>query len=108
MHEQISSKIITYSVFLFTLSIVGISVVSMILPALIISYTYDFPHTLNPFEFSPWTIPIFSSGSADTVICGIILRNMTKIIEKNALFLYIKNFLLIEILLVAYHPLFLI
>ena len=61
MHEQISSKIITYSVFLFTLSIVGISVVSMILPALIISYTYDFPHTLNPFEFSPWTIPIFSS-----------------------------------------------
>ena len=55
MSEQISSKLVTYAVFLVTLGIVGISVISVIFPALIISNTYEFPNDLEPFETSPWT-----------------------------------------------------
>ena len=58
MSEQISSKLVTYAVFLVTLGIVGISVISVIFPALIISSTYEFPNDLDPFEISPWTLPI--------------------------------------------------
>ena len=53
-----SSKLVTYAVFLVTLGIVGISVISVIFPALIISSTYEFPNDLDPFETSPWTLPI--------------------------------------------------
>ena len=58
MSEQISSKLVTYATFLVTLGIVGISVISVIFPALIISSTYEFPNDLDPFEMSPWTLPI--------------------------------------------------
>tara|TARA_B100000029_G_scaffold335242_1_gene327365 strand:- start:795 stop:2015 length:1221 start_codon:yes stop_codon:yes gene_type:complete len=60
--EQISSKLITYAVFLITLGIIGISTVSVIFPALIISTTYEFPIELNPFETSPWFFPILLSN----------------------------------------------
>ncbi len=62
MSEQISSKLITYAVFLITLGIIGISTVSVIFPALIISTTYEFPIELNPFETSPWFFPILLSN----------------------------------------------
>ena len=58
MSNQVSSKLVTYAVFLATLGIVGISVISVIFPALIISSTYEFPIELDPFEISPWTLPI--------------------------------------------------
>ena len=58
MSEQISSKLLTYAVFLATIGIVGISVISVIFPALIISSTYEFPNELDPFETSPWALPI--------------------------------------------------
>ncbi len=61
MSEQISSKLVSYAVFLVTLGIVGISVISVIFPALIISNTYEFPHDLDPFETSPWALPIIIS-----------------------------------------------
>ena len=61
MPESISSKIVTYVVFLFTLAIIGISIISVIFPALIITHTYEFELNLDPFETSPWTIPIISS-----------------------------------------------
>ena len=64
MTETVISKTITYVVFLFTISIIGISVISVIFPALIITQTYDYPLDLNPFETSPWLTPILlSSGS---------------------------------------------
>ena len=61
MSEQISSKLVTYAVFLATLGIVGISIISVIFPALIISNTYEFPNNLEPFETSPWALPIIIS-----------------------------------------------
>ena len=60
MSETTISKSITYVVFLFSIGIIGISVISVIFPALIISQTYDFPLDLNPFETSPWALPIIS------------------------------------------------
>ena len=58
MSETTISKSITYTVFLFSIGIIGISIISVIFPALIISQTYEFPLDLNPFEISPWALPI--------------------------------------------------
>ena len=62
LSEQIASKLVTYAVFLITISIIGISVISVIFPALIISTTYEFPINLEPFETSPWLLPIIISN----------------------------------------------
>ena len=61
MSETRISKTITNATFLFSIGIIGFSVISVIFPALIISQTYEFPLDLNPFEISPWTSPIFIS-----------------------------------------------
>ena len=61
MSEQITSRLVTYAVFLFTLGIIGISIISISFPALIISTTYDFPLEIDPFETSPWFFPIIIS-----------------------------------------------
>ena len=61
MSETRISKIITNTTFLFSIGIIGISVISVIFPALIISQTYEFPLDLNPFETSPWILPILFS-----------------------------------------------
>ncbi len=63
MSEPISSKFLTYAAFIVTFLIVTISVISIIFPALIISNTYEYPHNLEPFEFSPWLLPIIVSIS---------------------------------------------
>ena len=60
--EQISSRIVTYAVFLFTITIIGISLISMSFPALIITSTYDFPLEINALETSPWLSPIIISS----------------------------------------------
>ena len=74
MSEQISSKLVTYAAFLATLGIVGISIISVIFPALIISNTYEFPNDLDPFETSPWTLPIIVSTSLLLAI-GFLYKN---------------------------------
>ena len=61
MGEQISSSLVTHLAFLVTIGIVGISIISVIFPALIISTTYEFPNDLEPFETSPWLFPIVIS-----------------------------------------------
>ena len=63
MTEQILSKLVTYAAFLVTLGIIGISIISVIFPALIISNTYEFPINLEPFETSPWLLPIILSNT---------------------------------------------
>ena len=63
MSEQISSKLVSYAAFLATLGIVGISIISVIFPAFIISNTYEFPNDLDPFETSPWALPVIVSTS---------------------------------------------
>ena len=74
MSEQISSKLVTYAAFLVTLGIVGISITSVIFPALIISSTYEFPNDLDPFETSPWTAPIIIS-SFSLLTLGFLYKN---------------------------------
>ena len=74
MSEQISSKLVTYAAFLVTLGIVGISIISVIFPALIISTTYEFPNDLDPFETSPWTLPIIIS-SFSLLSLGFLYKN---------------------------------
>ena len=74
MSETITSKSITYAAFLVTLGIVGISVISVIFPALIISSTYEFPNDLDPFETSPWTLPITISITSFLSI-GFLYKN---------------------------------
>ena len=74
MSEQISSKLVTYATFLVTLGLVGISVLSVIFPALIISNTYEFPNDLEPFETSPWTFPIIISSSS-LLALGFLYKN---------------------------------
>jgi len=71
MSETIISKTITYLVFLFSIGIIGISIISVIFPALIISQTYEFPLDLNPFETSPWVLPILFSVTS-LVIFGFL------------------------------------
>ena len=74
MSEQISSKLVTYAAFLVTLGIAGISIISVIFPALIISSTYEFQNELEPFETSPWTLPIVISITSLLSI-GFLYRN---------------------------------
>ena len=62
MSESKSSRLVTYSVFLFTLGIIGISLISISFPALIITSTYDFPLEIDPLETSPWLAPISMSA----------------------------------------------
>ena len=74
MSEQISSKFVTYTAFLVTLGIVGISIISVIFPALIISNTYEFSNDLDPFETSPWTLPIIISITS-LLSLGFLYKN---------------------------------
>ena len=74
MIEQISNKSVTYAAFLVTLGIVGISIISVIFPALIISNTYEFPNDLDPFETSPWALPIIISLTS-LLSLGFLYKN---------------------------------
>ena len=71
MSESVASKTVTYAVFFFSIGIIGISVISVIFPALILSQTYDFEIDLNPLETSPWALPIISSTTI-TLIFGFL------------------------------------
>ena len=74
MSTQISSKLVTYATFLVTLGIVGISILSIIFPALIISNTYEFPNNLDPFETSPWT-PYIIISIISFLSLGFLYKN---------------------------------
>ncbi|MDC0142371.1 hypothetical protein OAK66_04690 [Candidatus Nitrosopelagicus sp.] len=74
MSEQISSKLVTYLAFLITLGIAGIGVISVIFPALIISNTYEFSNNLDPFEISPWALPIVISITS-LLSLGFLYKN---------------------------------
>ena len=75
MSEQKSSRLVTYFVFLFTLGIVGISLVSMSFPALIITSTYHLPLEVDQFEPSPWLSQIIVSA---LIILSISFLYLTK------------------------------
>ena len=91
MSEQYSSKIVTCFVFLVTIGIVGLSVISMIFPALIISSTYEFPNELDPFETSPWVLPIISSSIILFVVGFLYKTNNFPITLSNGI-KFILNF----------------
>ena len=68
MSQTVISNSISYIIFIISLIIVGISLISVIFPALIISTTYDFPNTLEPLEISPWLFPLSFSIIASLFI----------------------------------------
>ena len=74
MSEQTSSRLVSYAVFLVTLVIVGISITSVIFPALIISNTYEFANDLEPFETNSWLPSIIISTSL-LLIIGLLYKN---------------------------------
>ena len=96
MSEQISSKFVTYTAFLVTLGIVGISIVSVIFPALIISNTYEFPNDLDPFETSPWTLPIIISITS-LLSLGFLYKNEKLPSMLNSTIKFILNFVILKI-----------
>jgi len=71
MIESTASKTLSYAAFLFSIGIIGFSIISVIFPALIISQTYEFPLDLNPLEPSPWILPIIAV-SLITLIFGYL------------------------------------
>ena len=91
MSEQISSKLVTYAAFLVTLAVVGISVFSVIFPAFIISNTYEFPNDLDPFETSPWTLPIITS-TFSLLTLGFLYKKEKLPITLNSGIKFILNF----------------
>ena len=74
MSEQTSSKLISYAVFLATLGVLGISIVSVIFPALIISSTYEFSTDLEPFESNSW-LPLIVFSTLSLLIIGFLFKN---------------------------------
>ena len=74
VQESKSSQLVTYIAFLCTITVVGISVISVIFPALILSSTYDYPNNLNTFEISPWLIPILIS-TISLIVIGFLYKN---------------------------------
>ena len=91
MSERYSSKIVPCSVFLVTIGVVGLSVISMIFPALIISGTYEFPNELDPFETSPWALPIIASSIILFVVGFLYKTNNFPITLSNGI-KFILNF----------------
>jgi len=89
--ERYSSKIVPCSAFLVTIGVVGLSVISMIFPALIISGTYEFPNELDPFETSPWALPIIASSIILFVVGFLYKTNNFPITLSNGI-KFILNF----------------
>ncbi len=88
MSENRTSRIISYSAFLFTLVIIGLSVISLIFPALIISFTYEYYNELETFEPSPWLFPVIIS-LAFFIILGYLYskHNLPTIIQNTIKFI---------------------
>tara|TARA_Y100000590_G_scaffold459455_1_gene616585 strand:- start:15273 stop:16493 length:1221 start_codon:yes stop_codon:yes gene_type:complete len=74
MSEQTSSRFVSYAVFLATLGVVGISIISVIFPALILSNTYNLSNDLQPFETNFWLPSIIISISS-LLIIGFLYKN---------------------------------
>ena len=91
MSEQVSSRLVTYAVFLFTLGIIGISIISISFPALIITSIYDYPLEIDPFEASPWFIPIIISTIISLTLGFLYLQKKLPSIIYNPIE-YILNF----------------
>ena len=93
MSEQISSKLISYAVFLVTLGVIGVSILSVMFPALIISNTYEFSNDLDPFESNSWLPSIIISISSATppFISSIITLGYDESHILNANFPFYNN-----------------
>ena len=91
MSEQKSSRLVTYVVFLFSLGVIGISLVSISFPAMIISSTYDFPLDVDPLEASPWLSQIIISALILLGIGFLYLRKKLPVKIHNTIE-YVLNF----------------
>jgi len=92
MYKNISNKsIVSNIVFLLTLIVVGISLVSVVFPVLIITITSPYENELNPFEPSP---RIFLLIISNTILIGIGFLYYSNKLPKSVskCFEFISNF----------------
>ena len=92
MYKNISDKsIVSNIIFLLTIIVVGISLVSVIFPALISSIASPYENELNPFELGPrFSLLIISN----VILIGVGFLYYRKKLPKsiNKYFDFVRNF----------------
>jgi len=86
-----NTSMVSNIVFILTITIVGLSTVSVIFPALISSITSPYDYTLNPFELGPNYFPFII---INIILIGIVYfyykKKLPKLIKKY--FDFVRNF----------------
>jgi len=90
---KIHSKIISYVVFLFTLAIVLLNLISVVFPAFIITTVNPYTNNLNSFELGPLAIPLIT---VNVILFGIGFAYYKKKLPSN-IYKPIRTFLNFEI-----------
>ena len=93
MTHEIHVKITSYVVFLFTLAIVLLNLISVVFPAFMIASVNPYPSDLNTFEIGPLATPLIA---ANAILIGVGLAYYKKKIPSN-IYKLIKSFLNFEI-----------
>jgi len=82
--QQKKGNLVTWIVFLFTISVVLISLTSVVFPALIVSNVTNvsdlpelgiYPIKINPFEAGVWAVPLLVTN---LVVLGIVILYFKK------------------------------
>jgi len=94
---------------LITLTVTGISIVSLIFPALVTNLLFEQESTVNPFEIGFWAIPFFIINFAFLYLGILYYKNRLPEIIRNFFALILnfeisqkKSFIIITILLCIY------
>ena len=93
MTYKTQNKITSYAVFLFTLAIVLLNLISVVFPAFIITTVNPYPSNLNSFELGPLTAPL---TIANIILIGVGFAYCKKKLPQS-IYKPIKYFLNFEI-----------
>ncbi len=93
MTHEIHVKITSYIVFLFTLAIVLLNLISAVFPAFMITSVNPYPSDLNTFEIGPLATPLIVTNA---ILIGVGLAYYKKKLPSN-IYKLIKSFLNFEI-----------
>ena len=88
--EESKSRIITYVVFILTLAIVILNIVSLIFPALLLTSFATPESRINPFELGAWTAPFIVANLA-ILAFGLLyyMKRFPEIIKRGYKFILI-------------------
>ena len=90
LHEK-KLSFFTWALFLTTLVLVLISLISVIFPAFIVNASGDFDNqiAIDIFETGVWTFPLLATNSIILVLCVLYKKNLLpKIIKKSIDFIF--------------------